>query len=126
MEDIKPVSFSLIVIRSTNMGAAIAFYGAVGLRFDEEQHGIGPVHFSCDLGGVALEIYPGQDGTTFDSKAGGATMLGFVVESLDEVLADLKGLGVEPKSPPKDAAWGRWVNVTDPDGRVVQLNQPAS
>ena len=28
-----------------------------------------------------------------------------------------------PKSAPKVAPWGRWTNVVDPDGRVVQLNE---
>lgn len=117
-------SFSLVVIRTAQLETALSFYGALGLSFVEEQHGAGPVHYSCDLGGMVLEIYPGQEGVAPDAKSGGATMLGFTVDSLDLVLAELKELGVEPKSAPKDAEWGRWVNVTDPDGRIVQLDQP--
>lgn len=117
-------TLSLAVIRAADVNASLAFYSALGLNFVPEQHGTGPVHHSCALGGVVLEIYPGQEGTAPEPRAGGATMLGFEVTSLDEVLASLQALGIEPKSPPKEADWGRWINVTDPDGRVIQINQP--
>jgi lactoylglutathione lyase len=120
----KSPSFSLVVIRTANTEASLSFYGALGLEFAQEQHGTGPVHYSCDLGGVVLEIYPGQEGQSPEPRAGGATMLGFHVAALNETLVALKQLNIEPKTAPKDAEWGRWVNVTDPDGRVVQLTQP--
>jgi len=115
--------FSLVVIRSSNLEAALSFYGALGLSFVQEQHGSGPVHYSCDMGGVVLEIYPGQPGAAPEPKTAGSTMLGFSVASLDDILEKLRELGIEPKTGPKDSSWGRWVNVVDPDGRVVQLNQ---
>ena len=117
--------FSLVVIRSSCLEAAVSFYGALGLSFVREQHGSGPVHYSCDLGGVVLEIYPGQPGAAPEPKTAGSTMLGFRVASLDETLAKLQALGIEPKSEPKESSWGRWVNVVDPDGRVIQLNHAA-
>ncbi len=116
-------SFSLVVIRSSNLEAALSFYSALGLNFVREQHGSGPVHYSCDVSGVILEIYPGQLGAQPEPKTAGSTMLGFNVASLDETLARLRALGIEPKSEPKDSSWGRWVNVVDPDDRMVQLNQ---
>ena len=116
-------ALSLIVLRSANVEAALAFYGSVGLVFVKEQHGSGPIHYSAELSGLVLEIYPAQTGTASEPKASGATMLGIQVGSLDEALAKLQELHIESEAPPKDSDWGRWVNVTDPDGRVIQLIQ---
>jgi lactoylglutathione lyase len=123
MNGMEATSFSLIVIRSFNLEAALSFYGALGLRFVQEQHGSGSVHYSSELSGVVLEIYPAQAGAVPEPKAAGLNMLGFRVTSLDDTLAKLQALGIEPKAAPKDAEWGRWVNVRDPDGCLVQLNQ---
>jgi lactoylglutathione lyase len=116
---------SLIVIRSLNIEEALSFYSALGLSFVQEQHGSGPVHYSCELNGVVLEIYPVQTDAVPEPKAASLNMLGFRVTSLDDTLAKLQALGIEPKASPKDAEWGRWVNVSDPDGRLIQLNQAA-
>lgn len=112
---------SLLVIRASDIETALAFYRALGLTFAQEQHGAGPIHYSCDLDGFIFEIYPARVGETNDS-----TMLGFKVESLDETLMALRKLGVEPKSSPKTASWGRFVNVKDCDGRTVQLTEELS
>jgi lactoylglutathione lyase len=125
INDMESTLLSLIVIRSSNVEAAISFYRALGLSFVREQHGSGPVHYSCELSGVVLEIYPAQSDTVAESKAAGSTMLGFKVASIDDTLAKLQALGFEPNAAPKDAEWGRWANVTDPSGRSVQLNQAA-
>lgn len=111
-------TFSLLVIRAGNTKAALEFYGALGLSFVEEQHGAGPLHLACDLDGTIFEIYPARPSDGVDS-----TMLGFKVESLNETLAALRDLGIEPKSPPKSASWGRYANVIDFDGRTVQLTE---
>jgi hypothetical protein len=112
---------SLIVIRSADVEAAIAFYNALGLTFVWEQHGTGPAHYSSQIGEVVLEIYPSSSATMSESAASGDTMLGFRVASLETVLSQLRQLNVEPESPPIDSEWGRWVNVKDPDGRTIQI-----
>ena len=103
------------------MDAMLALYRALGLTFEQEQHGTGPVHHSCDMGGTVLEIYPGNDGGALDRRAGGATSLGFRVASLDAVLSALKQLGAPVITPPKDSQWGRRAVVADPDGRAVEI-----
>ena len=112
---------SLTVLRTSNVDASLAFYRALGLTFQPEQHGSGPVHYSCELGHTVFEIYPGEPGAAPDRKSGGATMLGFTVESLDGVLDGLRLLEVEPVTPPKASAWGRRAVVIDPDGRAIDL-----
>ncbi len=115
------ISFSLIVVRAAKVEAALSFYSALGLTFVQEQHGSGPIHHSCTLGNVTMEIYPLKAGAEFQPDT--STMIGFGVASLDETLADLAKLGVAPKSAPKNSEWGLWVNVIDPDNRVVQLHE---
>ena len=105
------------------MDAMLGLYGALGLTFTQEQHGTGPIHHSCDMGGTVLEIYPGSEGGAPDRRAGGATSLGFRVSSVDATLSSLKQLGASVITPPKDSQWGRRAVVADPDGRAVEISQ---
>src|SRR6266566_4555732 len=86
-------ALSLLVLRTSKMDEMLALYQAIGLAFTREQHGGGPVHHSCDLGGTVLEIYPG------DAKGAVSTRLGFRVESVDSALQDLKGAGASIVKP---------------------------
>lgn len=117
-------ALSLIVIRATDMEASLAFYRALGITFVQEQHGSGLVHYSYDFGGLVLELYPNKANSSQESSTH-TTMLGFNVASLQSTLAELDKLGIKPKSEPKESDWGRWVNVTDPIGRTVQINEVA-
>ncbi|HEX9998086.1 MAG TPA: VOC family protein [Abditibacterium sp.] len=112
--------FSLLVLRSSNPDALLPFYNALGLEFQSEQHGSGPIHFSCEIGEVVLEIYPPKKGQT-DAEISGP-MLGFRVDSLEKTLETLRALGVEIPVI-KTADWGRFCNVRDFDGRTVQLSE---
>lgn len=113
---------SLVVIRVANQEASLAFYRALGLTFVQEQHNSGPVHYSCDLSGLVLELYPSKVSSPLEQSTD-TTMLGFKVTSLESTLVELQKLGIKPKSLPKASKWGRWVNVADPDGRTVQINE---
>ncbi len=97
-------TFSLMVLRTDNIEASLAFYRAIGLQFQQEQHGSGPIHYSCEIGGTVMEIYPGEMGKAPDRKSSGATMLGFAVPALDETLSELANLDIVPTSPPKASA----------------------
>jgi predicted enzyme related to lactoylglutathione lyase len=118
------ITLGLLVLRSSDMDAALTFYRAIGLAFVEEQHGSGPVHYSCILGATVIEIYPGSAQEPLDLGGSGATMLGFNVASLDAVLDALKQIGAPILTTPKVSAWGRRAVVHDPDGRAVELNEP--
>jgi predicted enzyme related to lactoylglutathione lyase len=101
----------------------LGLYRALGLNFKEEQHGSGPIHHSCDLGGTILEIYPGTEGGDPDRRASGATSLGFRVPSVDGTLSTLEKIGVSVIVRPKDSEWGRRAVIADPDGRAVEISQ---
>jgi catechol 2,3-dioxygenase-like lactoylglutathione lyase family enzyme len=112
---------NLLVLRTAHMDAMLAFYRALGLEFTQEQHGSGPVHYACERDGMVMELYPGEPGAAPDRKSGGATMLGFLVNDVDAVVATLEQAGISAISAPKDTAWGRRALVLDPDGRAVEL-----
>ena len=116
-------SMSLIVLRTNTIEVMLAFYRALGLTFVQEQHGTGAVHYSTALGEVTLEIFPAEAGQAPDRKAGGATMIGIKVDSVDTTVEALQQLGIKPLSAPKDSAWGRRATVLDPDGRLIELTQ---
>lgn len=115
-------TLSLIVIRTAEIEASLAFYCALGVTFAREQHGSGPIHYSCDFGGLILELYPNKASLQQELSTH-TTMLGFKVLSLQSTLAELQKLGIKPKGAPKESKWGRWVNVIDSSGRTVQINE---
>src|SRR5689334_10970371 len=99
----KKPSISLIVLRTTKMESSLAFYRVFGLEFAQEQHGTGPIHFSSEMNGTVIEIYPGAEGSAPPRQSGGATMLGFRVGSVDTIVASLQQLGAQVISAPKDS-----------------------
>lgn len=122
LENMESTALSLIVIRAANIEASLAFYRALGVAFVQEQHGSGPVHYSCDFGGLVLELYPNKANPSQESSTH-TMMLGFKVASLESTLAELHKLEIEPKAALKESEWGLWVNVTDPNGSTVQINE---
>ncbi len=116
-------SINLIVLRTSTLEAMLAFYRALGLVFVQEMHGTGAIHYSTQLEDVTLEIFPAVEGQAPDRKAGGATMIGIKVDSVDAVVETLQQMGIKPLTPPKDSAWGRRATVLDPDGRLIELTQ---
>lgn len=54
-----------------------------------------------------------------------AVTVGIGVDDVDSVFADLEARGVPVAEPPTDQPWGvRNFYVTDPDGYVVEFEQP--
>ncbi|WP_428540095.1 VOC family protein [Profundibacter sp.] len=92
------------------MSETVAFYTALGLAFQSEQHGTGPKHYCCQLDALALEIYPSKGG-----DINGSVMVGIKADDLDSLKLPLNNI-VAQTAPFGD---GRRVIVTDPDGRNV-------
>jgi lactoylglutathione lyase len=113
-------SLQLIVLRAAEIDRTVRFYEALGLQFTQEQHGSGPVHYACELGGIVLEIYPAKQEHAFRGATGSMMMLGFQVDSLPSVLEALAGLGV---SAPAEHSTTSRALVEDPDGRAVEIRQ---
>src|SRR5258708_39784504 len=119
-------ALNLVVLRAANLEISLKIYQSLGLEFVQEQHGNGPIHYSCEIGNTVIEIYPGKPGTAPDRKNAGATTIGFQVEDLDTVVIALGNNGIIIITAPQDSAWGRRAVVQDPDGRAVELSQAKS
>ena len=116
------VRLSLLVLKTHDVERLAQFYRQLGIDFEAEQHGKGPVHLAAQLGGVLLEIYPLDEQQTVDTT----TRVGFAVPQLDEVCTKLNAAGVPIVTPPKDLPRGRRAVVRDPDGRTVELTKAAA
>jgi lactoylglutathione lyase len=116
--------FGALVIYAADAARTAAFYRAVGVDLEDEDHGEGPVHFAVDLDGVHFAVYPAQTpGRAPARRAGGASFPGFYVTSLDRATAALAELGAPVLQPHENMPWGCRILVEDPDGRQVEVNQ---
>ncbi len=113
------IEIELIVLKTKQVEALRAFYGAMGLAFVEEQHGKGPIHWSAKAGAAVFEVYPLPD----DSSPEATTRIGFAVESAKGAIDVLRKSGAAIVSEPKDGPWGIRAVVRDPDGRAVEIIQ---
>ncbi|GAA4440563.1 VOC family protein [Bremerella cremea] len=108
---------NLMVIRTTEPNRLVAFYEQLGLTFEEERHGSGPLHWSTTVDQFVFEIYPRNAGVVEKPT----TSIGFSVIEIDNMVAGLITGGTEVVRQPESMAWGRQAIVRDPDGRTVIL-----
>ena len=108
------MNLNLIVFRSKIPKVLAEWYARFGLVFEYHRHGKGPLHYSADIDGLILEIYPLKRSQT---EADLSLRLGFEVEGLDRLIAQLPDV----VSPPKRSEWGYRAVVADPEGRRVEL-----
>lgn len=107
-------TLTLLVLRCADLEASRRFYSALGLILIAEQHGSGPVHYSCRLGTTVLELYPARSTTT-------TTRLGIALDSVVEALETLRSLGAHIDREPSSESCS--CIVRDPDGNAVELTQ---
>jgi lactoylglutathione lyase len=113
-----------LVLYAADPEATAAFYRAVGLVLEDEDHGEGPVHFATDLGPVHFAIYPAAvAGRAVERRRGGSVFPGFYVESLDQATGALAGGGAKVLTAHEQMPWGCRIVAEDPDGRAVDVNQ---
>jgi lactoylglutathione lyase len=112
------MQLALLVIKTHQIDMLKDFYQALGLSFIVEKHGNGPEHYSCDLDGTVMEIYPLPEGGPL---ADTTTRLGFRVKNLENVVEYLEGNHTPVINRPKRNDFGYFAVVKDPDGRMVVL-----
>jgi lactoylglutathione lyase len=105
---------TLLVVRCQDVERSRRFYAALGLALTTEQHGSGPVHYSCELGSTVLELYPANSETS-------SVRLGIAVPDLETALASVRSLGGRIDREPTPAR--RVGIVRDPDDNAVELSQ---
>ncbi|MCC9602855.1 VOC family protein [Stieleria sp. JC731] len=110
---------NLLVIRSTEPVRTVSFYEMLGLRFQEEQHGSGPIHWAAELDALVMEVYPAQAPDEVDRT----TRIGFSVDDIESILATMRDQNVEILNDLKQTRWGLRTVVKDPDGRSVEMTK---
>ena len=113
------LALNLIVLRSSDIERAVAFYTRLGLKFQKHRHGNGPEHFAAELQGGVFELYS----MVPEGASTLGTRIGFKVPSIDTIIAALGDYPSAVLSPPKDSEWGRRTVLADPDGHRVELLQ---
>jgi predicted enzyme related to lactoylglutathione lyase len=113
-------TLNLVVLRCNDLVRSRRFYDALGLRFVDEPDSERPPHLAATLpGGTVVELY-----SAAEPPARGARdpRLGFAVEHIDVVVAQIERLGGEVVVPPAESDdETRRAIVVDPDGRRVEL-----
>lgn len=106
-----------LVLPCHNLAATRRFYELLGLTFAEEKHGDGPTHFSVDVAGVVIELYPrrGEDREAVPRR------LGLAVPDPAGTVAALRAAGFEPLLSVSVPSAERHC-LLDPDGRTVELS----
>ena len=106
------MKLNLFVLRCKDIEVTKKFYEKLGFEFIEEQHGKGPVHYSCDVGGVLLELYPLKGELSLDqSRLGFSIELKYIEAMQNEMLSSYEFDGIEV------------MVVQDPDGRKIELRE---
>jgi lactoylglutathione lyase len=114
-----------LVLFSGRATQTAAFYRALGVDLEDEDHGDGFVHFATDLDGVHFAVLD-ADAMSERSLAwreAGSSFPGFYVESLEQALTALTKLGTPLLLAHQIRPWGCRAVVKDPDGRAVEINQ---
>lgn len=112
------MSLKFLTLYANQLDQTVAMYEALGLTFEKEKHGDGPVHFSHSAGDLIVEIYPADGRPIAESM-----MVGFEVEDLETVKTILLERGATIL---RDAAVVNGVLrmiLEDPDGRRLYVQQ---
>ncbi len=102
----------------------IAFYRALGVPLQGEDHGDGLLHAAADMGGVHFAVVPGTGvGNSPGYQEAGSSFVGFWVPSLEAAAAALGACGADVIVHHEIREWGCRLVAADPDGRPVEVNQ---
>ncbi|MGH8980738.1 MAG: VOC family protein [Acidimicrobiales bacterium] len=119
---------SSIVLFAADPTRTIAFYRALGVNLEEEDHGDGVLHAATDVGDVHFAVFPGSDDAGAEPpapgwRASGGTFVGFYVPSLADAVESICAHGSRLLVEHQVCDWGRRVIAKDPGGRAVEINQ---
>jgi lactoylglutathione lyase len=118
------IAVSSIVLFAGDAERTGAFYRALGVPLEAEDHGDGPVHLAADLDGVHFAVFEGSDpGRDQPWRCAGSTFAGLYVESLDNTVGALRAFGARVLAEHEERDWGCRAVVEDPDGRAVEISQ---
>jgi len=107
----------LLVIRVRDLGENLNFYSQLGISFQKEKHGKGPVHYSAELSGMVFELYPCRENESVSN-----IRFGIKIKKADSLATEIKKW-VENET---DMAYSDYDGnevfvVTDPDKRKIEV-----
>jgi catechol 2,3-dioxygenase-like lactoylglutathione lyase family enzyme len=107
-----------------DMARAIAFYRDV-LQLPVGYETTAWVQFKVEGGTLALHLADPDREEDYTNAHGGG-MVGFVVEDMDAYAQYLRTHNVSLQGDIREEHFGRLLNITDPDGNVINLFQPVA
>lgn len=126
---VRPLLLGQVNLVVADLGAAVAFYERLGWMIDvpSAQHAVAELPNGLRVEFDTPDFVKVWDGS-YRGTTGGSTVLGIQTATraeVDDVYAELVGLGHRGRQPPYDAFWGsRYAIVEDPDGNPVGLLSP--
>lgn len=104
---------NLIVLSVNNLEISKDFYSLFDFQFIKEQHDNSPLHYSCEVNGLVLELYPST--TRFPVEQ--SVRLGFQLANFELIKEKLilHHIDFTEKN--------NLLIVQDPDGRKIFLSQ---
>ena len=87
------MQLKLVVIRTGDLLKLVEFYTLLGLQFEYHKHGNSPFHYSANINGVVMEIYPLAKGQPVADKN---LRLGFTVDHFEKIIMLLESNIVSP------------------------------
>lgn len=119
-------------IRVRDLATTRRFYEQLGFEFVVGPVGPEPVAIMTHPGGVVINFILNTSDTAADDnvlmdreeKLPGYTHVALEVPDLDAVREELDRLGIPLSGGPIDVGDARFVFIRDPDGNVIELNQP--
>lgn len=110
-----------VIVFVSNMKQSIDFYKNV-LKMplkSESEHWTEFLH-----GETMLTLHSAtEDHKVIDKSVKDSVVLGFFIDNIDAMAAELKDKGVKFHGEPKDEEFGRHATILDPDGYMISLTQ---
>lgn len=115
-------------IRISDRESAITFYSKLGFSIDEEFSDSTALEMANGQGvrlNLICNAVPTDRNVLQDEavKYPGITHVAFVVDSLENTIADMEANGWPITEGPKETERRRYLFTRDPDGNVIELNQ---
>ena len=109
------MKINLIVIKTQNVEISKSFYELLGINFQKEKHGNGPIHYSSNIDGVIFEIYPTKEENIANLR------IGLTIENIDLTCELLTKNGHSIISEPRKTDFGYTAVIIDPSGNKVEI-----
>jgi catechol 2,3-dioxygenase-like lactoylglutathione lyase family enzyme len=114
----KSPGMNLVVIRVSDLERSREFYSTLGLDLTPEKHGSGPLHYSCEMNDLVVELYPTKTRPTGGGRIG--LRIARPNLAVDRLLSSghLSERSVSLRREPRAEV----LLVRDPDGNDIELS----